>query len=459
IGIATAMFIMHWKLALLVLTVIPVLMWISVIFQQHILKSARNVRKSNSRLTAAYNESIMGVRTSKAFVREEKNLEEFQTLSNNMYRFSVLNAIQSSLYLPIVLTLASLATGLALAFGGMQMLAGVITAGTLIAFISYTRHFFEPIEQIAAWFAEMQMAQASAERIIGLIESEPAIQDLPTVIENMRQARTREHGPSEAIDGYPSRIESIECHNMSFEYLPGQPVLQDINLTIKAGENIAIVGSTGGGKSTLASLICRFYEPTQGQVLIDGVDYRNRSLHWLQSQLGVVLQSSHIFSGSVRENVRYGKLEATDEEIIDACKLSGAHSFIESLEKGYDTDVGEGGGLLSAGQKQLISFARAILADPQILIMDEATSSIDTETEQLIQQGMQHLLEGRISLVIAHRLSTIRNADRILVMEQGCIAEQGSHDELIAQQGRYYKLYQQQAVRESAYSDEAWAAA
>ena len=243
---------------------------------------------------------------------------------------------------------------------------------------------------------------------------------------------------------------------MSFRYAVGDPVLQNIDLTIHAGETLAIVGSTGGGKSTLVSLLCRFYEPTNGSIRIDGVDYRERSLHWLQSNLGIVLQSSHIFGGSIMDNIRYGKLDASADEIVAAARRAGAHDFIAALEQGYETPVGEGGSKLSAGQKQLISFARAILANPKILIMDEATSSVDTVTEHQIQQGLDELLADRIALVIAHRLSTIRNADRILVIERGSIAEQGSHAELMALQGRYFRLYTQQSLSEFANEAENW---
>ncbi|HEY5644829.1 MAG TPA: ATP-binding cassette domain-containing protein, partial [Pseudomonadales bacterium] len=232
-------------------------------------------------------------------------------------------------------------------------------------------------------------------------------------------------------------------------YNPAKPVLQDVSLSVRRGETIAIVGPTGGGKSTLVNVICRFYEPTSGSVLIDGLDYRSRSLHWLQSNLGIVLQNAHVFSGSIRENIRYGRLDATDEEVEAAARLAGAHPFIERFEAGYDTPTGEGGSRLSAGQKQLVSFARAILADPQILVMDEATSSVDTETEQRIQQGMVNLLRGRIAFVIAHRLSTIRNADRILVIEDGRISESGTHQVLMDARGHYFDLYRQQSLQES----------
>jgi len=447
LGIAIAMLIMNAKLAIAVLAIIPVLFWVSAKFQRRILKSARTVRATNSRITGSYNEAIMGVLTSKAFVREQANLDEFGSLTNRMYSSSVRNMTQAAVYLPLVITLASLATGLAVAIGGIDLLGGLISTGTLLAFIAYTRHFFEPVEQFGHWFAEMQMAQASAERILSLIETDPKIKDSPAVVEALEQVASDQS--LGAVDGGRDRIDTIELRGVGFSYDPAQPVLTDINLTVTRGESIAIVGPTGGGKSTLVNVVCRFYEPTVGSVLIDGRDYRDRSLHWLQSNLGMVLQNAHIFGGSIMENIRYGRLSATDEEVITAAKLAGAHDFILAFSEAYATDTGEGGSRLSAGQKQLVSFARAILADPQILIMDEATSSVDTETEQHIQQGLANVLEGRIAFVIAHRLSTIRNANRILVIESGQITEMGSHVELMAARGHYYDLYRQQSLQES----------
>ena len=447
LGIAVAMLVMNWKLALVVLAILPVLWWISVGFQRRILKSARAVRATNSRITGTYNEAIMGVLTSKAFVRESANQKEFETLTNTMYDKSVQNLTQSAIYIPIVVTLASLATGLALAIGGADLLAGAITAGTLVAFMAYTRHFFEPVEQLGHWFAEMQMAQASAERILSLVHAVPDIQDSESVV---RAIGAQSDAPSRttiAHDGGEREIRHIELDAVSFAYDPNKPVLKDVDLSVGKGETIAIVGPTGGGKSTLVNIISRFYEPTTGRVLINGEDYRNRSLHWLQSNIGMVLQNAHVFSGSILENIRYGNLAASDEDVFNAARRAGAHEFIMAFKDGYQTEAGEGGGRLSAGQKQLVSFARAILNDPQVLIMDEATSSVDTETEQVIQAGMAQMLSGRIAFVIAHRLSTIRNADRIIVIDQGSIKESGSHSELIARRGRYYELYRQQSAQ------------
>ncbi len=450
IGIAVAMFVMNWKLALVVFSIMPFLAWISAKFQRRILSSARQVRATNSRITAGFNEAIMGVLTSKSFVREDANQHEFAHLTNRMHGASVTNLTQAAVYLPIVITMASLATGLALAVGGMDMIAGVISVSTLIAFMAYTRHFFDPIEQLGHWFAEMQMAQASAERILSLIEAEPAIQDSDVVREAMAiQAKREQPSDQFAADGGAAKIHTIELQDVSFHYDAAKPVLRDVNLKVEQGETLAIVGPTGGGKSTLVNIICRFYEPTRGQVLIDGMNYKSRSLHWLQSNIGMVLQNAHVFSGPIMENIRYGRLDATDEEVIEAAKIAGAHDFIEAFSNGYQEDAGESGSRLSAGQKQLVSFARAVLADPQILVMDEATSSVDTETEQRIQEGMQRILAGRIAFVIAHRLSTIRNATRIAVVENGLVTELGTHRELMAARGHYYDLYKQQSLQEA----------
>ena len=456
VGIAGAMFYMDVSLALVVLSVLPALLWMSRAFQRRILGSARLVRKTNSRITGSYNESIMGVQTSKAFVKEAENLNNFGGLTDKMFDASFNNAIQAALYLPLVLTLGALASGLALVYGGLQLVWGTITTGTLIAFLTYSRHFFDPVEELARWFAELQMAQASAERIMSLVQAESDIKDSPEVAARIRLETGEQRPTDRAIDGYPDDITRIEFKEVSFSYDLGGPVLHDINLDIKQGENIAIVGSTGGGKTSLVNLLCRFYEPTAGEILFDGIDYRKRSLDWLQSNLGIVLQTSHIFGGSVIENIRYGDLQATDEEIIEAAERAGAHHLIKNMKNGYDTPVGEGGIGLSAGQKQLISFARAILADPKILVMDEATSSVDTVTEQRIQNGLDELLKGRISLIIAHRLSTIRNADRILVIEQGEIIESGSHAALMKLEGRYYRLYTQQSLSEFSRQEENW---
>ena len=440
--ISITMLILNWKLALITLTVVPVLVVLSLFFQKKILKAYRKVRKTNSKITGSFNEGIAGAKTTKTLVREEENLREFQVNTTEMYRSSVKAAIFSSLYLPAVLTLGSIGTGLALWFGGEGVMMQAISYGTLVAFISYTVQFFEPMRELARVFAELQNAQASAERIFSMIEEEPQITDNSEVIKKFGDIlRSKE-------ENWPKINGNISFEDVTFGYKGGEKVLENFNLDIKAGETIALVGETGSGKSTIVNLACRFYEPTKGKINIDGEDYRQRSMLWLQSNLGYVLQTPHLFSGSIKENIAYGRLDATDEEIIEAAKLVNAHNFIIKLENGYDSEVGEGGARLSTGEKQLISFARAILADPRIFILDEATSSVDTETEQLIQEAIHTVLENRTSFIIAHRLSTIRSADRILVIQKGKITEQGDHHELLKQKGYYYRLYTNQFMEE-----------
>ncbi len=431
--------VMVWldlRLGLLVMLVVPVLAWISAYLRKRILASARKVRETNSRITAGFNEAIAGVTTTKSFAREQENLEEFGKLTGGMFQASVKNALHSAVYLPLVMTLGSLATGLALVFGGVELGAGLLSVGTLVAFLNYTQRFFDPVTQIAHWFAELQMAQASAERVIGLIDTQPAIVDAPEVLAQAASQPT------------DTRFKTIELRGVGFGYDPKQPVLEGIDLKVRAGQSIALVGATGGGKSTIVSLLCRFYEPVSGQILFDGRDYRQYPLAWLQSKLGIVLQTPHLFSGSVAQNIRYGRLDASDAEVEAAAAAVGADGFISELEKGYQTEVGEGGVRLSTGQKQLVSFARAILADPEILVMDEATSSVDTETERHIQAALERVLQQRTSFIIAHRLSTIRRADCIVVIDKGRIVEQGSHRELLALRGEYHALYSQQSLRD-----------
>jgi ATP-binding cassette subfamily B protein len=347
--------------------------------------------------------------------------------------------------------IATIGSGLAIWFGGNGIIANAITYGTLVAFISYMILFFEPVQELARIFAELQNAQASAERILSMLETEPEIRDSQDVIE-----ATSEHvgallkGENRGDSINPEKIRGeVEFRNVTFSYKDGAKVLEDFNLRVRRGEKIALVGETGSGKTTIVSLLCRFYEPVSGEIYIDGTDYTKRSLHWLQSRLGVVLQTPHLFNGTVADNIRYGNLEATMEEIVQASKMVMAHDFIVNLEKGYESQVGEGGNLLSTGQKQLISFARVILADPGLFILDEATSSVDTETEQLIQSAIDRLLRDRTSFIIAHRLSTIRSADRILVVEKGNIIESGAHHELINAGGYYYRLYTQQFIEQN----------
>ncbi len=449
IMIAASLLWMNWRLALIVLAVVPPLALVSKFYQRRMLLSAREVRRHNSQITAAFNESIQGVRTTKTLVRERENLAEFERLSTNMFDAAVVSARQNAVYFPIVTTLGSLAAGLALWRGGVLALGDGITLGTLVAFINFAGQFFNPINQMAQKLTELQGAQAAGERVMGLLATEPAIQDSPAVRARIAEANsTAPSDPAHAFDGGDANIHTIEFRDVTFAYASGPVVLDHFNLVVRAGETIALVGPSGGGKSTLVSLVCRFYEPTSGQILINGVDYRERALGWLQARLGIVLQTPHLFKGTVRENIRYGRLAATDAEVEQAARLVNAHEFIMQLENGYETPVGEGGNRLSAGQRQLVSFARALIADPQLFIMDEATSSIDTETEQLIQRGLETIFAGRISFVVAHRLSTIRRADRILVIAKGRIEESGTHEELLARRGHYHDLYTSQFRRE-----------
>ncbi len=446
--IAVILVVLHPVLGLLVLSVVPPLIFVSAVFQKKLLLSSRDTRKFNSMITASFAEALQGLRTTKTLVREQENLREFQEISSQMYGVSIQNALQSAVYIPIVLTLGSLAAGIALWRGGTGVIDGSLSLGTLVAFIFYAGQFFNPINQIAQVLVQMQGAQAAGERVLSLLATVPSIGDDENVRSRLETWNTPDRPVNLAVDGYPTCIENLEFRHVDFSYTNGESVLKDFNLSIHSGQTIALVGASGGGKSTIVNLAARFYEPTGGQILVNGQDLRERGLAWYQSNLGIVLQGPHLFSGSVRENIRYGRLEATDEETEAAARSVNADGFIRALENGYDTDVGEGGNRLSTGQKQLISFARALLANPRIFIMDEATSSIDTETEQLIQQGLKAMFHGRISFVIAHRLSTIRTADRILVIEKGRIIESGTHGELLAAKGHYQALYTHQFQQE-----------
>ena len=424
------MMVINWKLALIVFTIIPILVIVAALFKKKIIVEFRKVRKINSKITGAYNESITGVRVIKSVGRERDNLAEFGILTNEMYHAGYRAAWLSALFLPTVLLISSFALASIVLYGGYQTQIGGMTIGGIQAFVSYVVFIIWPIQEMARVYAELQHAIASAERIFSLIDSVPEVQDQPGAID-------------------PGTIQGdIVFENLLFYYDNDEPVLKEFNLKVQRGETIALVGPTGGGKSTIVNLLCRFFEPREGKILIGGRDYKELSLNAIQSRIGIVLQTPHLFSGSIRENIRYGKLDATDEDVENAAILAGADAFIRKLDKGYDDDVGEGGNLLSVGQKQLISLARAILRKPELFIMDEATSSVDTLTEDLIQRGMENLMEDRTSFIIAHRLSTIKRADRILVIEDGQISEMGSHVELLRKRGHYYKLYTQQFQQE-----------
>jgi ATP-binding cassette subfamily B protein len=426
----TFMFLINWKLALIVMLSLPVLVVVAVQFQKRILAEYRLVRKQNSKMTGAYNENITGVRVVKALNREAKNLDEFSEVSGGMYKASFRAAWLSALFLPAVQMIGSVALGAVIWAGGGQTQTGELTIGGIQAFIGYVAFMLWPIMDMARVFADMQQSLASAERTFSLIDAVPEVQD--------------REGASD-----PGSIRGeIAFENVDFFYTEDKAVLKDFSLHVRPGEMIALVGPTGAGKSTIVNLLCRFYEPKQGRITFNRRDYTTMTLRAIQSRIGMVLQTPHLFSGTIRDNIRYGRLDATDAEVEQAALTAGADEFIRKFEKGFDEQVGEGGVLLSTGQKQLISLARAVLADPEVFIMDEATSSVDTLTEALIQRGMETLMQGRTSFVIAHRLSTIRRASRIVVVENGGISEMGTHAELMRQRGHYYKLYTNQFRQE-----------
>lgn len=423
------MFTINAKLALIVLLSLPVMIFAAFKFRVKIYHHYRLSRKANSRMTASLNENITGVRVVKALRREDRNLGDFKVLSNNMYTSSYRAAFLSAIFLPTIQTISALSLAIVMWRGGVMIsspVIGELTVGGLQAFIAYIMMILWPIQDMARVYAEMQNAVASSERVFSLLETKPAIQDAENTL------------PVDSLVG------EVVFDNVSFHYEDGEPVIQNLSFNIPPGHNIALVGPTGGGKTTIVNLLCRFYEPTEGSISIAGHNYLDYAQHDIQSRVGVVLQTPHLFSGTVRENLRYGRLSATDAEIEEVAKLAGAHDFIVKFENGYEQNVGEGGNLLSVGQKQLISIARALLAQPDFFVMDEATSSVDTITEALIQKGMHQLMEGRTSFIIAHRLSTIRSADQIFVIDRGQIAERGSHEELMRLKGQYYKLYTQQ---------------
>lgn len=429
-------------LAILVLLFTPLLAMIAKYFNIRILKNYRDVRKINSRITNAFNEGIGGAQTTKTLVLEDIHYQDFLQETFLMKKTSIHASFLSSIFTPLVIFVSSFAIAIILVYGGKQVFLQTIQFGTLVMFVQYANQFFEPLNQISSIIAELQMAQASGERVLSLLDEKPKIVDTPDVVQTYGTSLNPKYENYQRIHG------DIVFEHVNFHYLPEEPVLKDFNLTVKAGETVALVGETGSGKSTIINLLCRFYEPVSGNIYIDGVEYRQRSIHWLHNQIGYVLQTPHLFSGSIIDNLRFAKEDATEEEIRQACRLVNAESMIEKLEQGYHTEVGEGGDRLSTGQKQLISFARAIIRDPSILILDEATSSVDTQTEQVIQDTIDNVMKGRTTFIVAHRLSTIVNADKILVIQKGEVVESGNHASLMEKKGYYYQLYTNQFTKQ-----------
>ncbi len=444
VGAIIVMLSINVRLALLVLVVVPLTVLASAYFQKKLVFLNRKIREINSRITGNFNEGITGAKTTKTLVVEDKMEQDFNRTSAEMKHTSVRAAHFRALFTSVISFASYLALALVLWQGGYVTMQQVIELGTLSVFMSYALGMMEPIQWIVRAISDLIMVQVNVERFTRLMETESDVADSPEVIEKYGDSFEPKRENWEELHG------DIEFRDVSFKYPDGDEyILEHFNLKVPQGTNVAIVGETGAGKSTLVNLVCRFFEPTSGQILIDGRDARERSQLWLHSNIGYVLQSPHLFSGTVLENLRYGKPDATMEEIEAAVKSVSADGVIARMEKGYQSEVGEGGDLLSTGEKQLLSFARAILANPRIFVLDEATSSIDTVTEKLIQDAIEHLMKGRTSFVIAHRLSTIRQADVILVVKDGEIVERGPHLELMEKKGYYYNLYTRQYQEES----------
>lgn len=423
VGTIFILFFMNAKLALISLTMIPIMVVILAIWQKYARNAFMRVRQAISVVNAGLQENISGARVIQSLSREDENFRRFDNVNEANLDANLSAGRLAAGILPMIELLMGGATALVIIFGGAQAIAGELGVGALVAFILYVQRFFEPIRRLAMQYTQLQRAMAGGQRIFEVLDTEPEIVDAPDAVE------------LSSVKG------EINFEHVHHEYIEGLEVLHDINFKVRPGETIAFVGATGAGKSTVVSLVGRFYEISKGTISIDGYNIHDVTQESLRQQIGVVLQEPFLFSGTVRENILYGRASATEEEMIEAAKAVGADDFIQRLEKGYDTELQERGSNLSVGQRQLVSFARAVLADPRILILDEATANVDTQTEIVIQNALRQLLQGRTSLVIAHRLSTIHDADRVIVLDDGKIAEEGNHQELMEKDGIYRNLY------------------
>lgn len=425
-GIVGVMLYMNWRLALVAMAATPGVVWAATSFRKKVRAAYDQVRQRIAVVYANLQESISGVRVTQSFVREAENMLRFDKVNRDNYDANIKAVRLFSVFAPFVEVVGTLGAALVVWYGGAQVIAGHITVGVLVAFISYLSRFFQPIQDLSHIYNMLQSTMAACEKVFGIMDEVPEIRDASGAT-----PLTRRNG----------RVEFV---NVTFGYDPKTPVLRNISFVANPGQRIALVGPTGAGKTSIINLLCRFYDPQAGSILLDSMDIRDITVESLRGQMGVVLQDTFLFSGSIRDNIRYGRPEATDEEIVEAAKFVGAHDFIAKMEDGYDTAVQERGTRLSVGQRQLIAFARALIRDPRILILDEATSSVDAYTELIIQTALDRLVSGRTCIIIAHRLSTIRSADLILVLNDGQIVERGTHSSLLAQKGLYAHLYEMQ---------------